>query len=76
MAVNELVMTGTGTAAFTVRVNEEVPVPPALEAERVTLFVPGTVGIPEINPVLGLFDKPAGRLLAPYEVGLLEAVIW
>ena len=69
-------MTGVATAALTVRVNEEVPVPPALEAERVTLFVPATVGVPEINPEVGLFDKPAGRLLAPKEVGLLEAVIW
>ena len=52
-----------------------VPVPPVLEAERITLFVPATVGVPEISPVVELFDKPAGRLLAPNEVGLFEAVI-
>ena len=57
-------------------VNWDVPVPPALEAERVTLFVPALAGVPEINPVLGLFVNPAGRLLAPKEVGLFEAMIW
>ena len=68
-------MTGAAPAPLTVRVNEEVPVPPALEAWRVTLFVPAANGVPDISPSVVLTLSPEGRLLAPKEVGLLEAVI-
>jgi hypothetical protein len=53
-----------------------VPVPPALEAERVTLFVPEVAGVPKISPFVGLTLSPDGKLLAPKEVGLFVAVIW
>ena len=76
VAVSELLITGTATAALTVRVSEEVPVPPALEAWRVTLFVPTANGVPDISPLVVFTPSPEGRLLAPKEVGLLEAVIW
>jgi hypothetical protein len=36
-------------------------VPAASVAVTVTLLVPARVGVPEINPVDALIDKPAGR---------------
>ena len=76
VAVNELVMTGAATAGFIVRIKVALPVPPALVALMVTLLVPAAVGVPVIAPVPVLMLKPAGRPVAPYEVGLPEAVIW
>ena len=70
-----LVMTGAAPAAFTVRIKVALPVPPALVALMVTLLVPAAVGVPVISPVPVLMLKPAGRPVAPYEVGLPEAVI-
>ena len=58
-----------------VRVNVALPVPPALVALMVTLYVPAVVGVPEIKPVVVFTLKPAGRPLALKLVGLLVAVI-
>ena len=48
-----------------VRVSVALPVPPALVALMVTLYVPAVVGVPEISPVLVLTVKPAGGPVAP-----------
>ena len=48
-----------------VRVSVALPVPPALVALMVTLYVPAVVGVPEISPVLVLTVKPAGSPVAP-----------
>ena len=58
-----------------VKVKVALPVPPALVALMVTLYVPAVVGVPEINPVLVFTDRPAGRPVALKLVGLLVAVI-
>ena len=65
----------TGVAGLIVITNVALPVPPALVALMVTLYVPAVVGVPEITPVPGFTDKPAGRLVALKLVGLLVAVI-
>ena len=56
------VMVGTGL--LIVRVSVALPVPPALVALMVTLYVPAVVGVPEINPVLVFTLKPAGSPVA------------
>ena len=48
-----------------VNVSVALPVPPALVALMVTLYVPAVVGVPEISPVLVLTVKPAGSPVAP-----------
>ena len=58
-----------------VKVSVALPVPPGLVALIVTVYVPGVVGVPEINPVLVFTVKPAGRPVALKLVGLLVAVI-
>jgi hypothetical protein len=58
-----------------VKVSVALPVPPALVALIVTLYVPAVVGVPEINPVLVLTVKPGGSPVALKLVGLLVAVI-
>ena len=50
------------TAMVSVRV--ALPVPPAFAALSVTVEVPAAVGVPEINPVVGFTDKPAGKPVA------------
>ena len=75
VAVNELLITGVTTAGFIVRTKVALPAPPTLVALMVTLLVPAAVGVPVITPVPVLMLKPAGRPVAPYEVGLPEAVI-
>jgi hypothetical protein len=62
VAVRELVM--TGFAGLIVKVNVALPVPPALVALIVTLYVPAVVGVPEIKPVLVFTVKPDGRPVA------------
>jgi hypothetical protein len=52
-----------------------VPVPEPFVAEIDTLDVPAAVGAPEIAPVLVLRLSPAGKPVAPNEVGLPVAVI-
>jgi hypothetical protein len=52
-----------------------LPVPPALVALRVTVEVAAAVGVPEISPVAVLIDKPAGKPVALYLVGVLVATI-
>jgi hypothetical protein len=42
-----------------------LPAPPLLLALSVTVDVPAAVGVPEINPVVLLTDKPAGNPVAP-----------
>ena len=59
----------------TVKVSVALPVPPALVALMVTLYVPAVVGVPEINPVLVFTLKPAGSPVALKLVGLLVAAI-
>ena len=49
--------------------------PVALLAPRVTLLVPGAVGMPEMRPLAASTQSPAGRPLALKPVGLLLAVI-
>ena len=65
----------TGVAGLIVKVSVALPVPPALVALMVTLYVPAVVGVPEINPVLVFTDKPAGSPVALKLVGLFVAVI-
>ena len=65
----------TGVAGLIVRVSVALPVPPALVALMVTVYVPAVVGVPEINPVLVFTVKPAGSPVALKLVGLLVAVI-
>ena len=51
--------------AFTVQVNEALPVAPVVSlAVAVTVDVPAVVGVPEISPVDALMDSPAGRPVA------------
>ena len=66
----------TGSAGATVNVNDLLPVPPEFVALNVTVEIPTAVGVPEINPVEELTDKPAGSPVAPKLVGALVAVIW
>ena len=65
----------TGVGGLIVKVNVWLPVPPALVALVVTVYVPAVVGVPEINPVLVLTLKPAGSPVALKLVGLFVAVI-
>ena len=65
----------TGAGGLIVNVKVAPPVPPALVALIVTLYVPAVVGVPEINPVLVFTDKPAGNPVALKLVGLFVAVI-
>ena len=73
LAVVALVI--TGRAGATVSVSVAVPAPAPLVALSVTVDVPVAVGVPEINPVPVLTDKPAGNPVAPKLVGALVAVI-
>ncbi len=52
-----------------------LPVPAALVAFKVMLYVPADGNVPEMSP-LGLIVSPAGSGVAPKLVGLLVAVIW
>jgi len=54
----------TGVAGLIVKVSVALPVPPALLALIVTLYVPAIVGMPEITPVLVFTDRPAGSPVA------------
>ena len=45
-----------------------------LYVEIVTLEVPAVVGVPEMTPEVVLMLNPAGRPVAPKEVGLSLAV--
>jgi hypothetical protein len=54
----------TGAGGLIVKVNVALPVPPALVALMVTLYVPAVVGVPEIKPVLVFTVKPAGNPVA------------
>ena len=65
-----------GNGLLIVRLNVNVPAPPAFVADRVTLEVPAVVGVPEISPVTVLILSPADRPVALKLVGLLVAVIW
>ena len=47
-----------------VKVSVALPVPPALVALIVTLYVPAVVGVPEIKPVEVLTDSPGGNPVA------------
>ena len=52
-------------AGLMVNVRLAPPVPPLLVALSVTVDVPAAVGVPEINPVELLNDRPAGNPVAP-----------
>ena len=65
----------TGAERVTVRVRVAVPVPDPLVALRATVDVPAAVGVPEIKPVVGLTERPAGSPVAPKLVGELLATI-
>ena len=58
-----------------VRTNVSLPEPAAFVAERDTLEIPATVGVPVIAPVVVLTDNPAGRPDALNVIGELLAVI-
>jgi hypothetical protein len=75
MAQAGLIEVIVGVAAQIVITRVALPVPPALVALMVTLYVPVVVGVPEINPVLVFTDKPAGSPVALKLVGLFVAVI-
>ena len=62
MAVRGLVMTGAG--GLIVKVSVALPVPPALVALIVTVYVPAVVGVPEIRPVVVFTVKPARNPVA------------
>ncbi len=55
----------TGLGAFTVRVREAVPLPDPLVAVSVTVEIPTTLGVPEMEPFDGLTVNPVGRPVAP-----------
>ena len=65
----------TGFAGLIVKVSVALPVPPALVALIVTLYVPAVVGVPEITPVVVFTVNPPGSPVALKLVGLLVAVI-
>jgi len=67
-------MTGGG-GLLIVKVSVALPVPPALVALIVTLYVPAVVGVPEITPVVVFTVNPPGSPVALKLVGLLVAVI-
>jgi len=48
-----------------VSVSVAFPVPAVLLALSVTVEIPGAVGVPEINPVVLLTDRPDGSPVAP-----------
>ena len=58
-----------------VMVKAFVPTPAELVAETVATVVPAAAGVPEITPLIVSTDRPAGRFVAPNEVGELEAAI-
>ena len=60
----------TGGAGLMVKVKVALPVPPALVALMVTVYVPAVVGVPEITPVLVFTDRPAGSTPAGSTVAL------
>ena len=60
----------TGLGGLIVNVKVALPVPPALVALMVTLYVPAVVGVPEITPVLIFTDRPAGSTPAGSTVAL------
>jgi len=60
----------TGAGGLIVNVKVALPVPPALVALMVTLYVPAVVGVPEITPVLVFTDRPAGSTPAGSTVAL------
>jgi hypothetical protein len=65
-----------GTGLLMVMTSAAVPVPPALVALMVTLYVPAVVGMPEISPVLVFTVRPEGRRPMTLKlVGLLVALI-
>jgi len=65
----------TGFAGLIVMTRVALPVPPALVALMVTLYVPAVVGVPEISPVIVFTANPAGSPVALKLVGLLLAAI-
>jgi hypothetical protein len=64
IAVAELVLVMTGGGGTTVRINEAVPVPPALEALMDTLLVPVDAAVPLMRPEVVLTARPAGKPVA------------
>ena len=52
-------------AELMVNVRVAVPVPALFVALNVTVDVPAFAGVPEINPLVVLTDKPDGRPVAP-----------
>jgi hypothetical protein len=65
----------TGAATETVSVRVAWPVPVLLVALSVTVEVPAAVGVPDINPLVLLTERPAGKPVAPKLVGVFVAVI-
>jgi hypothetical protein len=65
----------TGVAGLTVKVSVALPVPPALVALMVIVYVPAVVGVPEIIPLVVFTLRPAGSPVALKLVGLFVAVI-
>jgi len=71
----EVLLVIVGAVAKTEIVRVPLPVPPALVALIATVDIPALLGVPLITPVAVLIVSPAGRPLAPYDVGLLLPVI-
>jgi hypothetical protein len=57
-----------GIGLLIVKVSVALPVPPALVALMVTLYVPAVVGVPEISPVVVFTANPAGSPVAVREL--------
>ena len=64
-----------GALMLTVNERTALPDPPELEAVRVMVEVPAVEGVPEINPLLVLTERPEGNPVAPKLVGEFVAVI-
>ena len=56
-----------------VNVRVEVPVPTVLAADKFTIERPAMVGVPEMTPVCLTSNKPVGKFVAPYPVGVFVA---
>ena len=61
-AAVELVITGTAELIVSARL--ALAVPPELVALTVAIEVPAVVGVPQINPVVGLTASPGGKPVA------------
>ena len=72
---SEKTTTGVVTTGLMVMLRVKWVCPEALLALMMTFEVPVVVGVPEMRPVVGWMDNPAGNPLAAKDVGEFVAVI-